>query len=129
MRFPPSLDFGHFLFDVLEACCKQTIGLLQRRHIEIDHITYIGKESNRLEDVESGMIQDEDEVYTEYIDPSRDEWTTKILPALQAPELSEIERLIPEMSRRALIDLRAERSSPHPRNLKKITAALARTKA
>jgi len=59
------------------VCGKQTIGLLYRRHIEIDRVVYIGKESNRLEDVESGMIQDEDEVYTEYPDPRRDECTRR----------------------------------------------------
>ena len=37
-------------------CGKQTVGLLQRRHIQIEQIKYIGKESNVLEDVDSGMI-------------------------------------------------------------------------
>lgn len=32
-------------------CDRQTTGLLQRRHIEIDQIKCIGKESNSLEDV------------------------------------------------------------------------------
>src|SRR5437660_5582291 len=39
-----------------KPCGKQTIGLLQRRHVRVEQIKYIGKESNRLEDVESGMI-------------------------------------------------------------------------
>jgi hypothetical protein len=30
------------------VCDKQTIGLLQRRHIRIEKITYIGKESNKI---------------------------------------------------------------------------------
>lgn len=38
-----------------DPCGKQTVGLLQRRHVTIDHIRYIGKESNRLEDVDAGM--------------------------------------------------------------------------
>ena len=37
------------------ACDKQTVGLLQRRHIRIDQMKYIGKESNSLEEVESGL--------------------------------------------------------------------------
>ena len=32
-------------------CDRQTTGLLQRRHIKIDQIKCIGKESNSLEDV------------------------------------------------------------------------------
>jgi hypothetical protein len=47
------------------ACGKQTIGLLQRRHIAVDRVIYIGKESNRLEDAEAGMIHDDGEVYTD----------------------------------------------------------------
>ena len=35
-------------------CSKQTVGLLQRRHVRIDQVKYIGKESNSLEEVESG---------------------------------------------------------------------------
>jgi len=34
-------------------CDKQTVGLLQRRHIHIDYIKGIGKETNNLDDVES----------------------------------------------------------------------------
>jgi hypothetical protein len=55
------------------ACDKQTIGLLQRRHIYIDLIKYIGKESNRLEDVDAGQVHSPQSVYTEYPDPRRDE--------------------------------------------------------
>ena len=51
-------------------CSKQTAGLLQRRHIRIAHIKYIGKESNALEDVESGLIHSEKSIYTDI--PTRD---------------------------------------------------------
>jgi hypothetical protein len=61
---------------------KQTLGLLQRRHIQVNQITYIGKESNDLEEVESGMIHSAQSVYTEYPDPRREEWHTKILPGI-----------------------------------------------
>ncbi len=36
---------------------KQTIGLLQRRHIRVGQIIYIGKESDSLEEIESGTIR------------------------------------------------------------------------
>ena len=110
------------------ACGKRTSGLLQRRHISIDGLTYIGKESNRLEDVESGTVHDEGEVYTEYLDPRRDEWTTKILPALKKMTLVELVRRVPEISRRALIDLRAGRSRPHRRNEKLLKNVLGHEK-
>ena len=42
-----------------KTCDKQTIGLLQRRHVIMDLIKYIGKESNHLEDVDAGLIHSE----------------------------------------------------------------------
>jgi hypothetical protein len=99
------------------TCDRQTIGLLRRRRVEIDQITYIGKESNRLEDVEDGMIHSAQDVYTEYTDPRRDEWQTKILPALKKIPLGKLVELS-GLSRRALSDLRAGRSRPHPKNEK-----------
>jgi hypothetical protein len=55
-----------------KPCSKQTSGLLQRRHIRVDQIKYIGKEPNSLEEVESGPIHSEQNVYTEYPEPRRD---------------------------------------------------------
>src|ERR1019366_102337 len=98
---------------------------LQRRHVRIERIKYIGKESNSLEEVESGLIHSEQSVYTEYPDQRRDEWQTKILPALRRVPLS---RLVEDcrgiLSRRALIDLRAGRSRPHHKNRKLLEAVV-----
>lgn len=44
--------------------------LLGRRHVAIDSITYIGKESNKLEEVEEQSLLDPSEVYTPSI-PTR----------------------------------------------------------
>ena len=44
---------------------KQTIGLLLRRHVRVERIIYIGKESNRLEEIEAGVIHSPETVYTE----------------------------------------------------------------
>jgi hypothetical protein len=95
-----------------DPCDKQTIGLVQRRHVRIDQIKYIGKESNSLEDVGSGLVHSEEEtVYTEYPDPRRDEWETKILPVLRKmpPSVLEQSGLSPRMLRDAL----AGRSRPY----------------
>jgi hypothetical protein len=56
-------------------------------HIKIDLIKCIGKESNSLEDVDEGMVHSEQNVYTDYTDPKRSEWITKIQPALKKPKL------------------------------------------
>ncbi|MFZ0212303.1 MAG: hypothetical protein WAL55_06310, partial [Candidatus Acidiferrales bacterium] len=103
---------------------KQTIGLLQRRHVRIDQTKYIGKESNLIEDVESGLVHSETDVYTEYVDPRRDEWQTKILPALKQIPLSQLVELS-GMSPSALKELRAGRSRPHKEN-KELLVAIVR---
>lgn len=97
------------------TCVKQTVGLLQRRHVRIDLIKYIGKESNSLEDVESGLIHSEQNVYTEYPDLRRDEWQTKIVPALRTIKLSVLEKQS-GLSRRMLIKARLGRVRPHRQN-------------
>jgi hypothetical protein len=102
-------------------CDKQTVGLLQRRHICIEHVRYIGKESNQLEAVDAGLVHSEEAIYTEYVDRSRDEWTLKILPALKLISLSVLIRET-GLSRRTLLDIRAGRSRPHPKNKARLIA-------
>ena len=87
----------------------------QRRHIRVGQIIYIGKESNKLEEIESGIIHSAQSVYTEYPDPRRDEWETKILPVLrQLPTraLARFSGKSQSMLRRTL----AGRSRPRERN-------------
>jgi hypothetical protein len=98
-----------------EPCGKQTVGLLQRRHVWIDQIKYVGKESNSLEEVEAGLIHSADNVYTIYPDPRRDQWTTKVLPALRKIALPILVK-ISGLSRSTLIEVRAGRSRPHRKN-------------
>lgn len=103
------------------ASDKQTIGLLQRRHIRIDQIKYIGKESNSLEEVEGGLIHSPENIYTEYLDPHRGLWSTKVLPLLRNMPLPLLVRLS-GMARSTLIEIRAERSRPHPENQRRLAA-------
>lgn len=54
-------------------CGKQTVGLLQRRHVTTEWPPrFIGKESNKLEEVQGGSVADAGDVYTEYPDPRRE---------------------------------------------------------
>ena len=55
-----------------EPSSKGYRGLLRRRHVIIESMHHIGKESNRLEDAQAGMVHDLEEVCTEYV-PSRQE--------------------------------------------------------
>ncbi|MFI5088975.1 MAG: hypothetical protein ACHP7P_02815, partial [Terriglobales bacterium] len=88
-------------------------------------IKYIGKESNTLEEVESGLVHAEENVYTEYPDPRRDEWQTKILPALMKVSLSRLVKMS-GMSRSALKEMRAGRSRPHSKNQEMLAAIVER---
>ena len=104
-------------------CAKETIGLLQRRHVRIDQIMYVGKESNSLEEVDAGLIHSPENVYTIYTDPRRDEWQTKIMPALRKMPLPILVK-ISGLSRRALIEIRAGRSRPHRKNQEQLTGII-----
>ncbi len=43
-------------------CGKRTVGLLQRRPVELRDLVHIGKETNRLEAVEQGLMRNWDDV-------------------------------------------------------------------
>lgn len=105
-------------------CDRQTVGLLQRRHVKIGLIKYIGKESNAIEDVDSGLIHSTDEVYTEYVDPRRDDWATVIRPALQKIPVAEIMKAA-GISRMAVYKLLSGRSRPRAKTLEKLKALVA----
>jgi hypothetical protein len=95
---------------------KQTVGLLQRRHIAIDHIIYIGRESNQLENVDAGLVRASDG-YTEYPDPRRDYWQRAVVPALKQISLRAWQR---DTGKPAviLIDARRGRRLPHAKHRK-----------
>ena len=89
--------------------------LLQRRHIAIDHIIYIGRESNQLEDVDAGLVRASDGAYTEYQDPRRDYWRTNVLRALREISLKAWKRDTGK-SPAILIDARRGRRRPHAKH-------------
>ncbi len=51
-------------------CGKRTVGLLGRRPVALGELVHIGKESNRLEEVEQGLVHDWDEVQLVVRDPN-----------------------------------------------------------
>jgi hypothetical protein len=97
-----------------QPCGKRTVGLLRLRDVVIESVAFIGKESNRLEEVEEHMLSGAEQVYTEYPDPARDKWTMKILPVLWMMPMTELQTQS-RLSRAARQALRAGRK-PHPRD-------------
>ena len=62
---------------------RATSGGLGRRPVFGMYPIYIGKESNRLEEVEQGTVHDWDEVRSEYPDPFADQWKLLVVPILK----------------------------------------------
>lgn len=79
------------------------------------NLRFIGNESNKLEEVEEGSVPDVGDVFTEYPDPRRDEWATKILPILRRAPVSTIMRDT-RMSRRPIQRIRSGSSKPTVRH-------------
>ncbi len=78
------------------SCNKRTVGLLQRRHVTtLWPPRFIGKESNKLEEVVEGSVPDSGDVYTEYPDPRREmsEWERAVakLKAMTKSQLRLVE--------------------------------------
>lgn len=64
------------------ACARDTVGLLRRRSVRALSITHIGKETNRLEDVHAGLVQDPAEVMSHYDDSLYERFRLHALPTL-----------------------------------------------
>jgi hypothetical protein len=103
-------------------CGRGTLGLLGRRRVRTVPalLAYVGKESNRLEEVEAGLGHDPDEVWTEYRDPGRDPWRALVLPVLRQVPRAEAARAA-GLSERRLRDLLAGRARPRPRHREALT--------
>ena len=53
-----------------EPCRQRTVGLLQRWPVTLREVVHIGKETNRLEEVEQGLVHDWDEVQLVFREPN-----------------------------------------------------------
>lgn len=91
-----------------KPCGRQTVGLLVRRRVTVESVSYIGKESNCIEEVTEQSLTDAVEVYTEYPDPRRDEWVTTIVPKLKAMPMRQL-TVVTGMPRSTLQAIRAGR--------------------
>lgn len=104
-------------------CGRDTIGLLARRSVTALSIEYIGKEANRLEEVEGGLIHTWEEVVATYADPTADDWTTKIVPLLKKTPRAELARLT-GLSDSTIRRLRNGRTCPRAQTVQLLLRAL-----
>lgn len=93
------------------TCTPDTTGLLKRRPLEIIWLDVIGKESNELESVESGLIHRADEVQEVYNSPSQDFYDEVVVPWMKTRKASTLAE-IAGISERHIRALRNRRASP-----------------
>lgn len=100
----------------LGKCPRERVcDVRQRRPVHAASLAYIGKESNKLEEVDAGMVQMWDEVRDEYADPRHDPWGTVVVPVLREMPVS---LLVQETSlkERAIQYARKGVTQPTPEN-------------
>jgi hypothetical protein len=94
-------------------CHRGTRGVLTRRHVTPAGLVHIGKEANRLEDREAGLLTDQDlnEYQTVYATPTPTSWadTLQVLRRLDARLLAEQAGV----SQRRLRDILKGTATPH----------------
>jgi hypothetical protein len=73
-------------------CGQQTRGLLGRRPVVASAFRYIGKEANRLEEVQQQVLHEEAEVRTAHQDPSQTPWRRVIQPLLATLSTAQVAR-------------------------------------
>src|SRR5262249_4566168 len=73
-----------------KSCKRDTTEVLQRRGVRVTQTVYIGKESNRLEEITAGVVHDLGEILTSYSDPNLEAYSTLVLPTLRTFATSEI---------------------------------------
>ncbi|MEQ8832823.1 MAG: hypothetical protein RIB67_00100 [Miltoncostaeaceae bacterium] len=103
-------------------------GLLGRRSVCPATISHIGKESNRLDDVQHGLVLDGSEIESTYTVRSRrfgQVWDDIVLPVLGAIPLAQLMETT-SMSASALKEIRAGRARPRPGATGRLAAAAGR---
>jgi len=103
------------------ACGPATRGLLQRRKLQVVGVEYVGKESDRWEEIEQGLISDPVDAVQCFQDGSDERWRGVIVPAMHdftAAKLAQVAGL----STRQLKKLRNGRASPSARVRQVLTA-------
>jgi hypothetical protein len=104
-------------------CTKKTRGLLRRRHMRVGSVRYVGKESNRVDDVEHGLVHRLDEVLAVYDDPAADPWHHAIVPILKRGT-AEMWARATRCSSRTIKRLRNGVCDPSARNRRAIVRAV-----
>jgi hypothetical protein len=107
-----------------QPCARATLGLLARRPIRVSGtlITYIGKESNRLDEAQTGLWTDIGDVLNYYHDPARNLYSTLVIQAIRQIGPAQVAR-VAGLDRRT-VERIVRGSQPHPDAKTRINRAL-----
>jgi hypothetical protein len=94
-----------------KPCGPHTRGPLYRRDVHAAYVRLVGKESNKLDEVEHETVPDWEDVREEYLDPKLDTWTTLIVPVLKLMPREDLARIV-RISPRAIQALRNGHGRP-----------------
>ncbi len=86
--------------------------MLLRRRTVIAELRHIGKEAHRLDDAQTGLIADSNEITSDIADPDDDQLLALALAFLEPHSTAQLAQHLP-VSERRLRDVRARRSTPH----------------
>jgi hypothetical protein len=75
-----------------ESCTRQTTGVLGRRPVDVRAVAHIGKEANRLDEVQAGLVQGSEEFINAYDDVDYRVFQDWALPSLRQLGAREIAR-------------------------------------
>jgi len=92
-------------------CGRGTVGQLHCRVARPTYAVHVGKETNKLEEVEAGLEHDLEEVWTEFADLQRDPWKDLVLLVLKRMPARELAAAT-ALSERAVKAIKNGRSSP-----------------
>ena len=107
-----------------EECDRMSAGLQNRRTIDARSVVYIGKESNRLEDVEQGLVHSLDDVQGTYVD-AETEWREVLRPFARSMPMGDLCKLL-KIGERQARNVRTQKTPPSQKVRSSIRTAFER---
>jgi len=104
-----------------QPCTRRTVGLLSRRPVRALTVTHVGKETNLLDEIQAGLVGEEEQALVEYTDSRRDPWSTLVVPVLRTMPQRKTAAAA-GIHRDTLADITAHRSKPRSATRERLTS-------
>lgn len=106
-------------------CHRGTVGLLRRRPVYAAGVVYLGKESNRYEEVQLGLVHRLADVQQAYPHPTASSWAVLVVPVLQLMPKKALARAV-GISPRQVQAYRNTGAQPTPETAARLLEAITR---